>query len=205
MKGTWDGDRDPLAALRRGRPDLFEAFVEQETGWLIGFFKRLGAHHQEAEDLVQEVVLKLFRSSTTYEPRSAFSAYALRVARNAWIDRQRRRAARPDGRAAGVAGEDAGDESPALARLEARSASPSLPAESADEAARLKAALASISDSHREVFELAVVQQLPYARISEVLEVPVGTVKSRVFHAIRRLRVALGEDEDEAPGRGVVG
>jgi DNA-directed RNA polymerase specialized sigma24 family protein len=98
LKGTWDDDRDPLAALRRGDPALFEAFVERESASLHRFFLRLGAGRQEAEDLVQEVFLKLYRSAPGYDARSAFGAYALRVARNAWIDRRRRRGVRPEGR-----------------------------------------------------------------------------------------------------------
>ena len=57
MKGTWDDDRDPLAALRRGDPRLFEAFVGSETATFLRFFLRLGAGLHEAEDLVQEVFL----------------------------------------------------------------------------------------------------------------------------------------------------
>jgi len=47
------------------------------------------------------------------------------------------------------------------------------------------------------VFEMAVVQGLPYAEIADALEIPVGTVKSRVFHAVRKLRAAIGHREGE--------
>ena len=58
----------------------------------------------------------------------------------------------------------------------------------------LRAALAELPDKHRLVFELGILQELPYADISAALEIPVGTVKSRMFHAVRKLREALGED-----------
>jgi RNA polymerase sigma-70 factor (ECF subfamily) len=194
LKGTWDDDRDPLAALRRGDPALFEAFVEQESASLHRFFLRLGAGRQEAEDLVQEVLLKLYRSAPGYDARSAFGAYALRVARNAWIDRRRRRGVRPEGRSLD---EPERDGEAGLAELAATDLDPTLPAERREEVQRVERALARLSPAHAEVVELALVQGLPYAQIAEVLEVPVGTVKSRVFHAVRRLRAVL---EEGAPG-----
>ena len=61
------------------------------------------------------------------------------------------------------------------------------------------AAVRRLSERHRLVFELGVVQELSYAEISAVLEIPTGTVKSRMFHAVRRLREALGEGVGLAP------
>lgn len=194
MKGTWDADRDPLAALRRGAPALFEEFVRVESGTLLGFFQRLGAERGEAEDLAQEVFLKLYKSAPTYSAQSRFSSYALRVARNAWIDRRRRRAVRPEGRSL----EDAGEgQASLLERLPARSADGASRAEQAEERARLNAALRQLPESHASVFELAVVQGLPYADIAAALDIPVGTVKSRVFNALRKLRDALEPGESK--------
>ena len=60
---------------------------------------------------------------------------------------------------------------------------------------RITAALEDLSDAHREVFILGQIQPLPYSEISEILEIPEGTVKSRMYTAMRRLRVALGDLE----------
>ena len=64
-------------------------------------------------------------------------------------------------------------------------------AESLEERERVQAALQHLPESHAVVVELALVQQRPYAEISELLGIPVGTVKSRVFHALRKLRELL--------------
>jgi RNA polymerase sigma-70 factor (ECF subfamily) len=189
LKGIWDFDRDPLAALRNGAPDLFEEFVRTEAGTFVGFFRRLGAGRAEAEDLTQDVFLKLFRSAPTYEARSAFGAYALRVARNAWIDRRRRAAVRPPAQSVHGVHEDGGEAiEPGIAIDEP---GPDERAGSREELRRLEAAVQSLPERHLSVFELAVVQGLPYAQISKLLDIPVGTVKSRVFHAVRRLREML--------------
>lgn len=190
MKASWDGEEDPLRALQRGETAPFERFVASEAATLVAFFVRLGASHEEAEDLCQDVLLKIFRSADGYEPRSQFTAFVMRIAKNAWIDRHRRRGVRPEAPTPGEADVDVERPDPA-----AGGAEPGRALEVGEDVARLHAALGSLPDGQRAAFELAVMQELPYARIADVLDVPVGTVKSRVFHAVRRLRALLdGED-----------
>jgi len=202
LKGTWDFDRDPLVALREGDPAPFEAFVVDRGRAFLGFFRRLGAGSAEAEDLAQEVFLKLFRNASTYEPSGRFAAFAFRVARNAWIDRQRRRAARP--RPFGAGRERQGEERPGPApEPPSRGADPSERAERREEAARVRSALRRLPEHQRLVFELGVVQELSYREIASLLEIPEGTVKSRMFHAVRKLRELLAGRE--VPGGGAPG
>ncbi|MEO2094029.1 MAG: RNA polymerase sigma factor [bacterium] len=197
MKESSDADRDPLLALQGGDVTLFESFVRSESGRFLAFFRRLGARPSEAEDLVQDLFLKMFRHAHTYQPAGKFEAYAFRIAKNTWIDHQRRRAVRPFWRS-GQAEDD--DRAPELC---VRSDSPS-PGEAAErkEAARtVMDALATLSEGQRLVFELGVLQELPYAEISALLEIPEGTVKSRMHHALRKLRAAIEglspEDSEE--------
>jgi RNA polymerase sigma factor (sigma-70 family) len=68
-----------------------------------------------------------------------------------------------------------------------------------EESARARAALALLPEGHRWVFELAVLGGRPYPEIAELLGIPIGTVKSRVFHAVRKLRELL-EAPDESGG-----
>jgi len=190
LKGSWDDERDPLAALRGGNRGPFEEFVRSEAGTLLRFFQRHGASLAEAEDLAQEVFLKLYRSAPTYSAQSRFSSYVLRVARNAWIDRRRRRAVRPEGPSLDEA---AAGSASLLEILPATGPEVGRGAEVREERERVQAALAHLPESHAVVVELALVQGRPYAEISELLGIPVGTVKSRVFHALRKLREQLGE------------
>lgn len=192
MKGTWDFDQDPLAALRGGDPGPFEDFVRLETTTFLGFFRRLGAAPAEAEDLTQELFLKLFRHAETYQTQGRFAGFAFRVARNAWIDRSRRRAHRA-GEAAGGAAPD--DVSALDLASQSRHEEPGVGLARREEVARLHAALADLPERHRLVFELGVLQELPYGEISSLLHIPVGTVKSRMFHAVRKLRDALGSED----------
>ncbi len=196
MKDSWDGTQDPLAALRAGRPAPFEEFVRSETRTFLAYFVRLGASRAEAEDLAQETFLKLFRSAassaaTSYDVRGQFSGYAFRVARNVWIDRLRR------SRGAGPG--PMGDVSDAQVHMDHRlNRAPAAPDEGLvqrESAQVVRDALASLPDGHRAVFDLAVVEELPYLAIAEALEIPVGTVKSRMHSAVARVRAALEERE----------
>ena len=226
LKDSWDGESDPLAALREGRPAPFEAFVAAETCTFLGFFARLGATRSESEDLVQETFLKLFRtaaqaeqgpsrvhsqelqqdrngavesdSGARYDAQGQFTAYAFRVARNVWIDRSRKRVSAPR-----VFSADAwrDDEAPAevlsidLRRESTLGARPDATLERAEESNRVERAVAQLNEAHRLVFELGVVQELPYADIARSLDIPVGTVKSRMFNAVRKVRDSLLEAE----------
>ena len=195
MTTDWNLDPDPLEALREGDPGPFEAFAPEGLAALTGFFRRKGAGHQEAEDLSQEVLMRLVQHASTYEPRERFAAYVFRVARNAWIDGRRRQAARPVLTAMGSEGD--GEPRP---EPQDPAVGPQAMAETADEAERIRLAVGELSVAHREVFELGVVQELPYAEISSLLEIPVGTVKSRMFHALRALRSLLEAPDQPLPG-----
>ena len=185
MKADWTGPPDPLAALQAGDLDPFDRFVHTETATFLGYFRRLGASADDAEDLTQELFLRLVRFAARYRPGQRFDAFCFRVARNAWIDFERRRAVRPKPAAGGTEDEHG-------PRPEDRVARPAdVGPEITEEAAKLLRGLAQLSPGHREVFELAVVQERPYPEVAELLGIPVGTVKSRMFHAARKLRELL--------------
>jgi RNA polymerase sigma-70 factor (ECF subfamily) len=191
LKEAWDSGRDPLEALRDGDPGPFEAFVRAESPTFAAFFLRLGAGRTEAEDLTQDVFLRLFRHAASYQAQDRFTAFAFRTARNAWIDHGRRRAVRPSP----AAGGESDEREPGPAD---RAPGPAEALERGEEARRVSAALAGLAEPHRLVFELGVLQGLAYAEIAAALAIPVGTVKSRMHHAVRKLRAALGEAEGGA-------
>ena len=174
---------DPLQALVEGDPGPFEAFVQQQTPLFLAFFRRLGARPSDAEDLTQDVMLRLFRHADAYQGRGQVEAYAFRVARNAWIDFRRRASVRPKpgtGSEEGIQPEPVGSEpAPDEAVLRAESS------------AELYAVIATLGATQREAFRLGVVEGRPYTEIAETLGIPVGTVKSRVFHAVQKLRARL--------------
>ena len=196
MSNDWHFEQDPLAALRDGNPEIFEAFVPDGLHSLTGFFRRQGAGHAEAEDLAQEVLMRMVQRANTYESQERFAAYVFRVARNVWIDSRRRRAARLQPTRLETA--DSNDDGVRIDPIDPN-VGPGHNLEVSDEANRIAAALENLSANHREVFELGVIQELPYTEISQLLSVPVGTVKSRMFHAMKALRELLDGTPSEGP------
>jgi RNA polymerase sigma-70 factor, ECF subfamily len=190
LKKKWDGDRDPLAALAAGDPELFELFVRTETGTLLGFFRRLGGSQSEIEDLVQDTVVKLFRSANLYSANDRFEAYAFRAARNVWIDSRRRAGVR--GPALSASTEDDLD---LLRNVEGPEREPFERLETVERAELLRRAVAKLDEAHRIAFELGVIQGLPYSDVAQIIGIPVGTVKSRVHNAVGKLRELLDVEE----------
>jgi RNA polymerase sigma-70 factor (ECF subfamily) len=178
-------ERDPLVALRAGDPAPFEDFVRCWTRNLTAYFSRQGAALNRAEDLTQEVFLKLYQSAARYRPEERFQAYCFRTARNVWIDDCRRSAARAEGALA------RGELEP-VESLGTRS-DPGAGLVFEEEERSLRARIDALPAGQRRVFELALLAELSYAEIGALLAIPVGTVKSRMFHAVRRLRRSWNE------------
>ncbi len=191
MRPEWEASPDPLTLLQQGQSAAFETFVTQASATFLGFFRRLGAQPGEAEDLTQELFLRLLRAAGWYRSDGRFSAFCFRIARNLWIDQERRRAARPVPRP----GEAEEAEWPDPRSDEQR---PWEALDLAEQGQRLLKALEELSPAHRLAFELAIVQERPYAEIAALLEIPVGTVKSRVFYCLKHLRTRLAPAESDA-------
>lgn len=178
---------DPLARYRRGDADAFRELVAAFRDRLVQFFLRASLDAQLAEDLTQEVFVKLLRVAPRYRPTGRLSVYVFRIARNLWIDHYRSQALRPrlvssELPRAGLHGVSATEPQPFAAAV------------ARDDAQAMQRALAALSPAHRAALEMAVFQELPYADVAAVLEIPVGTVKSRVHHAIAQLRAILAPE-----------
>lgn len=143
---------------------------------LLNFFWRQGVSYFEGEDLVQETYLRLWNYRKEYKPTAKLSTFLFLMARQVRLDalkRQTRREARE---------ESWGREQPQA----------QAPAVQAREDVRW--AVAQLSDPLREVVELGVFQELPYAEIAEILEIPVGTVKSRMSNALKKLKEIFDDE-----------
>ncbi len=169
-----DYPSDLLGRFRSGDREAFQQLVREMGPRLKGFFLRQGAQPATAEDLTQDVFLRIYNSTTSYQATGRLEAYFFRIARNIWIDSRRKK--KPV--SLGDGQPDSVDEA----------LSPVDQVDIADRAARLRQWVHELEPESRELIELAVLQQLPYKEVSDILEIPVGTVKSRVFYTLRRLR-----------------
>jgi RNA polymerase sigma-70 factor, ECF subfamily len=140
--------------------------------------RRLTGNDADAADAAQETMIALVRNLDRFDGRSLFSTWAYRVAVNASLDELRRRRRRPEPRAVGGdatgAGEMSGDEVGAPAGRVASSEA------DVDNRLEIDAALRLVPADFRAAVVLRDLCTLDYAEISEVLGIPVGTVRSRI-------------------------
>jgi RNA polymerase sigma-70 factor (ECF subfamily) len=146
---------------------------------LMAFVLRLNAgDRQQAEDIVQETMLRAWRQGGKLDHSAAsLMPWLATVARRIVIDEQRKKDARPA---------EAGDD-----KLERASVT-----DLTDDVLRtviVTDALRALSPSHREVLNATILSDRTVNEAAEVLGIPVGTVKSRVYYALRALRLVLGE------------
>ena len=165
---------------RNADEHAFSELVTRYQKKLLNFFARSGVQY-DAEDLVQQTFLRLYRYRDRYTPRAKVSTFLFILARQVWIDELRKRKRRS--RLADEFAEEVGQCVAPAAADEVASGN----------AVDLNAALAKLPEGMRLVIELGVYQDLPYAEIAEILAIPEGTVKSRMFNALAQLRSMLGE------------
>ena len=181
-------DTELVAAFKAGDTEALGLLMGRHKDAVYGYLLRLTGRADAADDLFQEVFLKLVKNPSSYSEREKFKAWLFTVARNAAMDHFRRDSSRRETPLEGD-GEKAG-----AADLIA-SAEPG-PAEafySRDLAGRIDRALASLSEDQREVFYLRHYSQLSFKEIAELLKVPIGTVLARMSRAAARLREKLGD------------
>ena len=167
-----------MSEAARGSQAAFLALIERHERALHRFFRLSGRDAHEADDGAQETFLRLYAFRRRFNARGhgGFRALLYRIARNVLADglRKKRRApsCRPLDDALG---------------LPTRAGAGAL----ADDAIDLAWALRSLPDKLRSVVVLGVFQGLAYREVAEALRIPVGTVKSRMYFAVQRLREVL--------------
>ncbi len=166
------GDESLMEQACRGCRESFAILVRRHQSALLNFFRRLGAYN-DAEDLVQETFVRLYRYRDRYRVRAKFTTFLYTIARHAWIDLCRR-ASRRDEAMDELAAESADARESGVGAVAGRM--------------DVEAALGRLPEKLRSVVVMSVYQGLRYEQIASALRVPLGTVKSRMFVALRRLR-----------------
>jgi len=167
------------------KSDFFDAAVSRHSRKVFTFASYLLGDAGEAEDVTQEVLIKLWKRGSEVES-SRLRAWLLQVTRNACIDQLRRRR-----RSAEVVAIRPRDAVP----IDGASSAPSPEkiVEGAQIGSTIRAALADLTESAREVVILREIQGLSYAEISDVMDISVDSVRVTLHRARRRLRESLKE------------
>jgi RNA polymerase sigma-70 factor (ECF subfamily) len=182
MPGS-DGDVTLLRAVAGGDAAALARLYERHATRLFGYLYRLAGDRMTAEEILQDTMLAVWRSADRYEGRSTVSTWLFGVARRQAHNRLRTRPSpEPFHDPPDVADATPGPDELAIA---AAGGTP------------VAAAVDRLPDHHRDVVALVFVAGLPLADVAEVLAIPVGTVKSRLFHARAAVAAALAQEVSE--------
>ncbi|OGS56066.1 MAG: hypothetical protein A3J79_14100 [Elusimicrobia bacterium RIFOXYB2_FULL_62_6] len=172
-----------IARFTGGDTEAFAGLVELYKDRIHQFIICILGPDREAEDIAQEVFIQIYGSLGTFRREAAFSTWAYSLTRNVCRRRLRER-----GREAGSfngGAEDGGyeplDTAPSI----------EIKLENEETAGIVRAAVAGLSPLHRSVLFLSCWERLSYGEIAEALDIPVGTVRSRIHNAMRALAQKL--------------
>jgi RNA polymerase sigma factor (sigma-70 family) len=141
------------------------------------FARSLTFHREDADDLVQVAVERALVRSAQWEPGTRLDSWLFRIVHNAWIDEVRSRTRRDALFAPEQEGEHMGDDT----------------AHAHQQRMAIEKAMSLLSDEHRGVIALVLVDGLPYKEAAEVLEIPMGTLTSRLARARAALQELLSD------------
>lgn len=187
MEGIHGDERDDRAlviAAQSGDRAALDALLRRHGDRIHAVCRRITGNEADALDATQEAMIAVVRGLDRFDGRSAFSTWAYRVATNACLDELRRRRRRPDP----TADEDLD------AAAAAAGGSGATPLDRVDARIDIDAALATLAPEFRAAVVLRDLVGLDYAEIGEILEVPPGTVKSRIARGRAGLADALSAD-----------
>jgi RNA polymerase sigma-70 factor (ECF subfamily) len=180
-----DDDRRLIAECLGGRRDAFGELVSRYQARLYNAAVRLVDSPEDAADVVQDAFLNAYQSLHTFKGDAEFFTWLYRIAFNTAISLKRKKRAVVSLDAGGRDGHLDPDDPSEYIR-------PGAALERSEDEAQLRDALERLSPEHREVLVLKDIEGLKYEEIAEILDVPIGTIRSRLHRARLELRDLLG-------------
>ena len=193
-----DTDEQLLSRIGKGDRAAFGPLVRRYERELYGYLRRYLGDDDLADDVFQTTFLAVFRKIKQYEPGRPARPWLYAIATNQAIDALRKKNRRADRRADLLtAPDDDGEPRPLFELIPSADIAPPEHADRAEQRELVRAAVDRLPDLLREVILLAYFQGMKYRDIAEVLEIPLGTVKSRLHAAL----VKLTEEWEEMMSR----
>jgi RNA polymerase sigma-70 factor (ECF subfamily) len=174
-----------IAACRAGRTEAFGVLVQRYQDRLYPTMLRLTGSADDALDLLQDAFLRAFEKLDRFQGESSFYTWVYRIAVNLALSGRRRR------RVTARIGIGGGRGEPLDPQDDSSLSDPTLPLERAERDDLIQSALNSLADDHRAVVVMKEFDGLHYEEIATILNIPVGTVRSRLHRARLDLRERL--------------
>jgi RNA polymerase sigma factor (sigma-70 family) len=185
-----DADRGLVARAQKGDTAAFDQLVVKYSPRLYGMIYHMTSNKEDANDLMQDVFAKAYRSLSRFRGKSSFYTWIYAIGTNMTLNflkkRKRRAAWSLDDLDSGIQNDDA------MVDI-AHFANPRHQSDVNELQKKLNEAMQSLSDDHRAVVTMFDIQGIPHAEISKILKVSEGTVRSRLFYAHQQLQGHLEE------------
>jgi RNA polymerase sigma-70 factor, ECF subfamily len=178
-------DAELVEAIARGDQFSMRQLYERHSTRVYRFARRLGADHSAAEDLVSEVFLDVWRCGSTFAGRARVSTWLLAITRNKALDIIRRSPLKPFEQIESVTMEDETD-------------GPEVAVQKKQAASVLSGAFRNMSAADREIIDLVYYHESSINEVARILNIPKGTVKTRMFYARKRLSALLAQCGQDA-------
>jgi RNA polymerase sigma-70 factor (ECF subfamily) len=190
-----------MSAFRDGEAWAFEVLVFRHRRGLFNFLLRSVHNQSRAEELLQDVFLRVVRAKERYEKTARFSTWVYTIARNLCVDESRRARFRQHvSLEERRPGREQGDRGASLLEL---TAADQVPTDDAADRPRLQhrmaAAIEQLPEDQREVFLMRQLGGLSFKEIGDVVGAPENTVKSRMRYALEKLRSELADLDPRQP------
>ncbi|MBK7996447.1 MAG: sigma-70 family RNA polymerase sigma factor [Blastocatellia bacterium] len=185
-----EGDLELITRCRGGDTDAWEQIVREYSRGVYKLAYRFTSRHESAEDLTQEVFIRIYRSLEQYDPELGdLSNWLMRLARNLIIDDYRKRRRQP--------ADSSDDLDDHIHHLSGGFESPHRRIERQERSLQVQAAIDKLSPDLRECVIMRDIEELSYQEIVDKLKIPEGTVKSRINRGrielakvLRRMKVS---------------
>jgi len=180
-------------------PEAYDTLVDAYSDRLYGFFYRLTGRRDDADDLLQDLFLRVVRMIEQYKHDGRFEAWLFRIATNLVRDRVRRKTRKPLGLATDhYDPEIPGSRDPLGEQPEqAEWARPESHLDRAEQMDRLQTALEQLPKAEREVVMLRHFSELSFKEVAETMGTPIGTALARAHRGIARLREIMKDPDDD--------
>ncbi len=175
-------DVELIAKAIRGREDGFEELVRRYQRPITAYVYRMLNDYESSLDVTQEVFIKVYNSLEKYSSDYKFSTWLYRIAHNAAIDHMRRNSANLQSL------ETENDEGAYQMQIESPLLTPEQERERSEWRSEIEAVVKCLPAVYRELILLRHAQDLSYDEIAEVTNLPLGTVKNRLFRAREMMR-----------------
>ncbi|HKP64208.1 MAG TPA: RNA polymerase sigma factor [Polyangiales bacterium] len=190
-------DLELLGRFHTGDHAAFAALLSRYQRPVYNFVLRSLGERQVAEDLTQEVFLRVIQGGAGFQSQSKFSTWLFTIARNLCVDHTRRMKHRKHASLDASVNPDGDNPLRLVDRIPHHQPSTDRSAAGPRIRERISRALEHLPLEQREVFLLRQVDDLPFAEIAKICDIPENTVKSRMRYALERLQTALADYEDD--------